>query len=292
MSRDELKQNRGAKSNLLPLYLKNYSVGKVHSKFNKGLNVQVDDALIYIGCSGTPLSVFGLTIEEEKLKEILNSVRIHDIVVNKDDKLIFYSIDGTITIYYKELEVVDLKIPKIKSRIKEILDTRLYQYLETIHFEEVIGINLDEKTSEHVDLLLNSDKADMNVNVRIIKFFTGRGKGLTPSGDDILIGFTLALMMFGKFNSWRKDLESNVTRDKTTMISVAYLSALLQGYTSEHFIRLVKLIDDVDVENIEKTIKEIQLFGHTSGNDTLFGFLLGLKFLTTQWEGKYGHYAE
>lgn len=284
MSKNELKQNRGAKSNLLPLYLKNHSVGKVHSKFNKGLNVQVDNALIYIGCSGTPLSVFGLVIEEEKLKEILNSTRIDDIVVNKDDKLIFYSIDGIITIYYKELEVVDLKIPKIKAKIKEILDSRLYQYLETINFEEVIGINLDEKTSKHVDLLLNSDKADMDVNVRIINFFTGRGKGLTPSGDDILIGFTLGLMMFGKFNSWRKDLESKVTSNKTTMISVAYLSALLQGYTSEYFIRLVKLIDTVEMDEIEKTIKDVQSFGHTSGNDTLFGFLLGLKFLATQWE--------
>ena len=280
LSKDELKQNRGAKSNLLPLYLKNHNVGKVHSKFNKGLNIQVDDTLIYIGDTGTPLSVFGLTIEEEQIKEILNSVRIHDIVIKKDDKLIFYSIDGTIRIDYKELEVVDLKLPKIKSGIGEIRDTRLYQYLETIEFEKVIGIDIDEKTSKHMDLLLNSDKADAFINGKIISFFAGRGKGLTPSGDDILIGFTLALMMFGKFNSWRKDLEANVTSEKTTMISVAYVSALLQGYASESFIRLVKLIDDIKMENIEKTIKEIQSFGHTSGNDTLFGFLLGLKFLT------------
>ncbi|MBP2625387.1 MAG: hypothetical protein H6Q68_98 [Firmicutes bacterium] len=282
MSRDELKQNRGAKSNLLPLYLKNHSVGRVHSKFNKGLNVQVDDALIYIGCSGTPLSVFGLTIEEEKLKEILNSARINDIVVNKDDKLIFYSIDGTITIYYKKLKVLDLKLPKIKCSINEILDTRLYQYLETIEFEKVIGINLDEETSKHLDLLLHSDKSDVNVNGMIINFFVGRGKGLTPSGDDILIGFTLALMMFGKFNIWQKDLEAGVTRDRTTMISVAYLSALLRGYASEYFIRLVKLIDDAEMDAIEKTITEVRSFGHTSGNDTLFGFLLGLKFLANQ----------
>ncbi len=284
MSRDEVKQNRGAKSNLLPLYLKNHRAGGVHSKFNKGLNIQVDDTLIYIGCSGTPLSVFGLTIEEEQLKEILSSVRIHDLVINKDDKLIFYSMNGTIRIDYKELEIVDLKLPKIKSRINEIRDTGLYQYLETIEFEKVIGIDIDEKTSKHIDLLLNSNKSDTFLNVEIINFFAGRGKGLTPSGDDILIGFTLTLMMFGKFNNWRKDLESNVTSDKTTMISVAYLSALLQGYASESFIHLVKLIDDIEMENIEKTIKKIQSFGHTSGNDTLFGFLLGLKFLGNQWE--------
>lgn len=277
-----MKQNRGAKSNLLPLYLKNHRAGEVHSKFNKGLNIQIDDALIYIGCSGIPLSVFGLSIEEEKLKDILSSVRIHDLVINKDDKLIFYSMNGTIILDYKKLPVTDLKFPKIKVGIDEIADTRLYQYLESINFEKVIGIDLDENTNKHINLLLNSNKLDTTLNVESIKFFVGRGKGLTPSGDDILIGFTLALMMFGKFNNWRKDLESSVTSDKTTMISVAYLSALLRGYASQSFISLVKLLDDTDMENIEKTIKEIQSFGHTSGNDTLFGFLLGLKFLSNQ----------
>jgi len=289
LSKDQLLNHREVKSNLLPLYLNNHSVGKVHSKFNSGLNVQIDDALLYVGCSGTPLSAFGLNIEEEKLKAILNSVRIDDIVVNKGDKLNFYSIDGTITIYYKELEEMDLTLPQIKCRINEIFDTRLYQYLKTIEFEKVIGINLDERTSKHVDLLLNSDKTDWNLNVIIIRFFIGRGKGLTPSGDDILIGFTLALMMFGKFNSWRKALEGEATRDRTTMISVAYLTALLQGYASEYFIRLVKLIDTVEMNEIEKTIKDVQSFGHTSGNDTLFGLFLGLKSMGGII---YGHYVE
>jgi hypothetical protein len=257
----------------------------VHSKFNIGLNVQFDDALIYVGGGGSPLSSFGLNIEEEKLKDILNSVSIDDMVVNKDDKLIFYSVDGTINIYYKEIEEVDLTIPKIKCSINEIPNTGLYNYLENIEFEKCIGINLDEETSKHVDLLLNSDKADWNINVMIIRFFAGRGKGLTPSGDDILIGFTLALMMFGKFNSWWRALEAGITRDRTTMISVAYLSTLLKGYASEYFIRLVKLIDDVEIDTIERTIKDVQSFGHTSGSDTLFGFLLGLRFLTNQGGG-------
>jgi hypothetical protein len=257
----------------------------VHSKFNNGLNVQFDDALIFVGGSGSPLSAFGLNVAEKKLKDILNSVSIDDMVVNKADKLIFYSTNGIINIYYKEIEEVNLTLPKIICSINEIPNTGLYNYLENIEFEKCIGINLDEKTRKHVDLLLNSDKADWNVNVMTIRFFAGRGKGLTPSGDDILIGFTLALMMFGKFNIWRRALEAGITRDRTTIISVAYLSALLKGYASEYFIRLVKLIDDVEIDTIERTIKDVQSFGHTSGSDTLFGFLLGLRFLTNQGGG-------
>lgn len=272
-------------SNLVPLYLKNHSVGKVHSKFNNGLNVQLEDVLIYVGGSVAPLSAFGLNIEEAQLKYLLESVRSGDLVVNKGDKLIFYSMYGTINIYHKNIEAVDLKLPQIKCSIKEISDTRLYKYVAIIEFEKCIGIALDEKTSKNIGLLLNSDKSDLNVNSAVIRFFAGRGKGLTPSGDDILIGFTLALMMFGKFNIWRKALEVVVTSDRTTIISVAYLRALLKGYASEQFIRLVKLLDAAEIKQIEKTIKEVQSFGHTSGSDTLFGFFVGLNFLINQGEG-------
>ena len=275
-------KNREAKSNLLPLYLKNHSLGKVHSKFNNGLNIQFEDYLIYISCIGTPLSAFGLNIEEEKLTQILNSTRIDDIVVNKGGKLIFYTIYETINIDYKDVEQVDLKLPKIKCSISQVSDTKLYNYLENIEFEKFIGIELDEITQKYVDLLMNSNKSDLDTNSAIIRFFSGRGKGLTPSGDDILIGFTISLMMFDKFDNWIKVVELETTRKTTTMISVVYIRALAEGYASEYFIQLVKAIDDEDIAVIEETIKKVQSFGHTSGNDTLFGFFLGLKFLINQ----------
>jgi len=285
LTEDKFSFETEAKSNLLALSLKNHHVGKVHSKFNKGLNVQFDDILIYIGCSGTSLSSFGLNIEKEKLKNILNSVQIDNMVVNKDETLIFYSVDRIINICYKNLIVIDLKLPKIKCSLHEIAHSQLYKYLDNLELAKFIGIPLDERTNRYIQLLRNSDKSDWNMNVEIIRFFIGRGKGLTPSGDDILLGFTLALMTFGSFHSWQQALMLEVTGDRTTIISVAYLHALLQGYASEFLIQLIKLLDHVEPGEIEKTITKIQSFGHTSGNDTLFGFFLGLKFLTNQGEG-------
>jgi hypothetical protein len=276
----ETNKIRETKSNLLSLYLKNYTIGKVHSKFSNGLNIQFEDSLIYIGCMGTPLSAFGLNIEEAKLKQILSSTNIGDVVVNKDDKLIFYNIYKIIGIDYKDAVLVDLKLPKIKCRINEIPNTKLNGYLKNIEFEKLIGIELDERTCKYTDLLLSSNKLDLNMNSEIISFFSGRGKGLTPSGDDLLIGFTLALMTFDKLDNWTRTLAAGITLSTTTMISVAYLRALLEGYASEYFIQLVKLLDEEDIEVIEETIKKVQSFGHTSGNDTLFGFSIGLQFLT------------
>jgi hypothetical protein len=285
LTKNKEPESREAKSNLLPFYFKNHRVGKVHSKFNQGLNLQFEDVLIYVGCIGTPLSAFGMNLEQKKLKHILNSVKIDDMVVNKGNQFIFYSFDEIIKIYDTDLEEIDLKIPKIKCQIAEITDSALYQYLKNIEFEKSIGIDLDERSSRHLELLLKSDKMDSNLNLRIINFFAGRGKGLTPSGDDILLGFTLGLSLFGSFEVWRETLAATVTKESTTLISVAYLTALLHGYASEPCIRLVKLLDGTEVAQIEKTVEQVRSIGHTSGMDTLFGFLLGLKFLIHQWEG-------
>ncbi|GAB6086686.1 DUF2877 domain-containing protein [Alkaliphilus crotonatoxidans] len=280
MSKGESANFGGVKSNFLALLLNNHCAGKVHSKFRQGINVQLANTLIYIGCSKAPLSVFGLNVPEGKLKVLLDSVTIDDVVVNKGNRLIFYSVYGLINVDYHNAEEVDLKLPKIFLSTSEIKNTKLFQYLEGIEWKETIGITLDEKTLSYLELLLNTDKADFDMNTRVIKYFAGRGKGLTPSGDDILIGFTLALRLFDQFDIWDKALDLTVTVSRTTMISVAYTKALLRGYASQSLISLAKLINQGETDGIESTIYAIQSMGHTSGSDTLFGFLLGLKFLT------------
>lgn len=281
----QTNKNRGVKSNLLPLYLKNKRIGKIHSKFNKGLNVQFEDSLIYISSVGMPLSAFGLNIDEDKLRQILYSTKINDVVVNKGGELVFYSTNEIINVDYKAIEEVNLKLPQIKCNPGDVSNTKLYNYLVNIDFQKYIGIELNEITCKYIKLLLDSHKSDSDINYEIIKFFSGRGKGLTPSGDDILTGFTLALMSFdnfNKFDTWIRSLKFGINKNRTTMISVAYIKALLEGYLSQNFIELVKLIDEEDRDVIERTIKKVQSFGHTSGNDTLFGFFLGLKFLIKQ----------
>ncbi len=279
MNSCERNNDREAMSNLVPLYLKEFSVGKVHSKFNNGLNILIAEYLIYIGRCGTPVAAFGLKIADEKLQQLLNCVSVGDLVVSKQSKLIFYSDSGVITICYEELAEIDVRLPGVTCSVKAIPESLLYQSLAAIEFEQFIGIELDEKTAKYVGLLVHCDKEERTVNSQIINFFTGRGQGLTPSGDDILLGFTLAIMPFGQFNAWKKALAMEVTDDKTTLISVAYLRALLAGYASEQFIRLVKLMDSTERHAIATAIDEARSFGHTSGNDTLFGFFLGLQYL-------------
>ncbi|WP_066893553.1 DUF2877 domain-containing protein [Clostridium nigeriense] len=277
-----LKNSREVQSNLVPLYLKNKRLGKVHSKFKNGLNIQFEDELIYISHIQSPLSAHGINIFRDKLQKIMENVNIGDIVIFKENKLVFYSTYNNIVISLEEIDKVDLRIPGIQINRREIKNTVLYGVLRDYDFKNNIGLELDDKSYRYINLLIESDKRNSKLNNEIIKFFAGRGKGLTPSGDDILTGFTIALLAFNEencFSNWIKDIRFIVDEKLTTEISIAYLKALTKGYLSYNFIELIYSINFKEKKIIYEGIDKIKKIGHTSGNDTLFGFYLGLEFL-------------
>ncbi len=281
----EKTDSNAVMSKLVPVLLEQYSTGQVHSTFRCGLNVEFNGSLVYFGCCGTPLSAFGMNIEKEKLNHLLETVQSDDLVVNKGDKLVFYGRAEVIEIGLRGVAEIDLALPRLECQIRDIADTKLYRCLETSYFQPAdglaptLGLNGDAKTKEYVELLIHSGKSDIATNTRLITFFAGRGQGLTPSGDDILVGFTLALLLFGRFRAWREVLAAEINPERTTMISTAYVKSLLKGYVSEPLLRLARLLDGSEMAEVEAAVREVRAFGHTSGEDTLFGFSLGLKFL-------------
>jgi hypothetical protein len=100
----------------------------------------------------------------------------------------------------------------------------------------------------------------------------GLGPGLTPSGDDFLCGWMLALHLTGRP---RAGLLRGVRA--THRISRAYLHAAARGLASEPWHRLVAgLAGDGDPLCAAEAVRCV---GNTSGSDTLAGFLLALRRL-------------
>jgi len=281
----EKTDSNAVMSKLVSLLLEQHSAGQVHSTFRCGLNVEFNGSLVYFGCCGTPLTAFGMNIEREKINHLLETLQSDDLVVNKGDRLVFYGRAAVIEIGLRGVDEVDLALPRLECQIRDIADTELYRCLANSYFQSAaglapaLGINGDARTREYVELLIRSDKNDIPTNTKLITFFAGRGQGLTPSGDDILLGFTVALLLFGRFSAWREVLAAEINPKRTTMISTAYVKSLLKGYVSEPLLRLVRLLDGSEMAEVEAAVREVRAFGHTSGEDTLFGFSLGLKFL-------------
>lgn len=99
----------------------------------------------------------------------------------------------------------------------------------------------------------------------------GRGLGLTPSGDDILIGIILILNILKKREELSKIIES-ADLSRTNKISKNFLEFTFKGYFSESILKLLK------EDDIEKNVEEILKTGHTSGADTLLGMYYAINY--------------
>jgi hypothetical protein len=104
----------------------------------------------------------------------------------------------------------------------------------------------------------------------------GRGPGLTPSGDDLLVGIMHALTVWPALADRHRaaDLRT-LLRDagapRTTRISRAYLEAAADGMATEPWHELVGSLA-ADVGRIGQAVAALLRVGETSGADALTGF--------------------
>ena len=108
----------------------------------------------------------------------------------------------------------------------------------------------------------------------------GLGEGLTPAGDDCLVGILAVLFRF--VPGWIEEsaVEEQVATyldDHTTTIGREFVWYALQGAFSEPIVRLLTADSDVAVQRAAQTLCT---FGATSGADTLAGARLALDTLT------------
>lgn len=107
----------------------------------------------------------------------------------------------------------------------------------------------------------------------------GLGPGLTPSGDDVLAGFLLALRLWpdaARLLGARivATLILGTAAPRTGRISRAYLWAARQGHASDAWHDLVRALSG-SAEDATAAATRILQIGETSGADMLAGFLFG-----------------
>lgn len=258
-------------------------MGRVHSVFKSSLNVMVGDCLINFSQKGMPLSAHGCLLEKETIGTLLNACRPQDIVRVKNGVFSFYTFKGVFKVDVSQMTEVDLSIPFF-SKKESLSQTALYATLVTIPFFENIGLADSEFSQTAFEILKSWTSRTEKEQLDALAYLVGRGKGLTPSGDDILIGFTMIRKAFVDTNGLEKKLEKQVVAHNTTDISKAYYNALFFGYVSYLFFSLIHMIENTSEAEVKETVDRITHYGHTSGYDTLFGIYLGLCSLINQME--------
>ena len=125
---------------------------------------------------------------------------------------------------------------------------------------------------------------DMGAAVAAVGALAGLGSGLTPAGDDVLLGVLFALWIWFPQRTWI-DLIVETAVPRTTTLSAAFLRAAAAGEATIHWHNLVNGHQDAAAN--------ILAIGHSSGADAWTGFLRAKEdFSTAQIEShdvSFGH---
>ncbi|HEV8353475.1 MAG TPA: DUF2877 domain-containing protein [bacterium] len=104
----------------------------------------------------------------------------------------------------------------------------------------------------------------------------GLGAGLTPSGDDVLVGALVALAALPDDHTDLREAIRSATAGRTTRISAAYLQAAAGGDASEAWQRLLAALAGDAPDDVIATGRHMLTYGETSGADMLTGFILAM----------------
>jgi hypothetical protein len=113
----------------------------------------------------------------------------------------------------------------------------------------------------------------------------GYGAGLTPDGDDYLLGYLASLwpwQRLGAISAHLKLLRPAIKSQlhRTTSISRHYLELALQGHYSQSIDHLTTvLIHGSTPADVKRSAIDVMKFGSSSGADCLGGFLHGIRAL-------------
>ena len=109
----------------------------------------------------------------------------------------------------------------------------------------------------------------------------GLGPGLTPSGDDFLVGMLVALSLGGRFDlvSAVDQVIRPVLAESTGPISRLHVAAALDGESNERLHAMVNAVLAGDRNVLASRLVSISQVGHCSGWDTLAGAVMVLRVL-------------
>lgn len=271
--------------------------GRVHSVFRHAVNfLMEDDCFVTLMLSGKPLCPEGIVVSPDAfLRQTAGMLQLSadgllpfkqgEAVCLKENWLLSKAFD----IDLNGAESVELALSgcAVAEDVQQRLTQWLPEQLDKRGF--LTGLRRDaccdhENISAFREVLLATmSQPDLDRAVRFEIFsrqlnqFIGLGEGLTPSGDDFLVGLLWALWVgeadrLPGFDTFLCAVQS--TLHKTNDISAQMLRFAIRKRFTEPLISLARVSDPTDCA---EAFKRIAAFGHTSGFDTLCGLLVGLK---------------
>lgn len=253
--------------------------GRVQQVFRTSFNIELAGMLVHVGSDEAPLSCLGMRLPADDIRTAVAGLRPGDVATVRGGLLRVYARAGVLTVDLASLEEVDCALPgsvappaiRLASSMLSRRDLRgrcgLPQGQEAVRALEALQRRACGPDAAR-------DGGDRGLD-DAIAWFLGRGVGLTPAGDDVLIGFGIGLHLRGVAARFDRAL-ARCEIARTTPVSAAYLAAYRDGFANPVAREIARAVDRDSSEDAAAAIEAALAIGHTSGADTLLGLACAL----------------
>lgn len=250
---------------------------RLHSRFNHAINwVNTNGEMVTFLTRDLPNAPNTLLIDEDYFSHW-----------DLSDSSIFmknaegYFIDQQNISNTSEIEIWSMNIAEIHNIDPEVL-TVMNEFLDE-SCEAMIGIEakIYEKLDENYQNLIDVCHDNLAEKITLAaKQSIGLGLGLTPSGDDRLVGFLLGCYMQSEKNQVMINalkLAIETSADLTNEISYAMLNAAREGRFNDWLLQLAEVISQNNLAVLPLAMERVFGIGSRSGGDMLKGLILSLE---------------
>jgi hypothetical protein len=252
----------------------------VHSCFESGFNIKVNEFLCFVGNRQNTKLPYGILLKEQHISSLLELINGRKIsfVWNKEMSQL---VTEEITI---ELEgckcfssLLNQKPYKMSRCCFDLLKDNIDMNMKT-----GLGVSLwqliNEDNTRRERLYSSFQSKEKDFIKSVLLKWVGYGLGLTPAGDDFLVGILFANRVCNILGQeFLEELEGIVKEEKyTTDISTHYYISAFENCYNDALLDMYQGLITVDKKMIRKSIDKILEFGHTSGCDMMAGILVGL----------------
>lgn len=263
--------------NIKHLFSENFKA-KAVSIFSSSINLEVCGRLIHV-TSEHNLSPFTVRIPKEDMTFLIENTLIQEVII-LTEKGTTADIEATALSTEKAggfKDLINTASPEAK-RLREAYGKIASCLIQATDREPGLTLEWLEANQPNLIAYLKNGSTD---NHSILDLWIGRGKGLTPSGDDILIGLMVVLCAYKKTKAMTL-IDAYISKfavERTTRVSYEYLYYASKGLYGKALTALINSISKKEGSLTGEDIEAVLFTGHTSGADTLYGILIGIKFV-------------
>lgn len=260
--------------------------GVVHSVFANSYNIAIADLLVTVHGSNIPHTPTSVRVADPAAHHLAPAVRPGQSVRMEQNLIQVAGVGGAS--YAVDMSQASVWSPdparQITATQAQQAIARLTAAKQTHPLGGIASVpDLEDRVFALQRSLLDQveSRTPERALIRAASELIGLGPGLTPSGDDFLVGVMAALARGGGAAAFQAELEAIsravAQREQTTSdVSRHYLRLAARGHFGQSLTELLDALTQSSSGEQDRCIRQLLAIGSSSGADTLAGIAAGM----------------